>query len=137
MDRDIHDFGHDTVSMVYGDINIDIDVIISKLIGVIWQKNIKTDMSCGGDPGGYVWINFCGITHARHFMSFIMNKFSLKKWNFRGHYMNGDKLHGVYVKFVGDDFVFKNGVDDPENIILTIAFPRTQIAKIEQCLQIV
>lgn len=138
MDRTTHNYGHPTVSMMNEGVDIDIDIIIADLIKAIWEKNIKTDMSCGGDPDvihANAWINFRGITSAKEFMSHVANKFSLKTWYFRSHYMLNDKLHGVHTRFVDNEFVFKDDTIDPEKIIITVSFPQTHIAKVTKLLQ--
>ena len=135
MDRTIHDFGHATVPIMCGDIEIQIDVIIAELISIIWKKNIKTQMSCGGTPGAVgaaAWINFNGVSQAKYFMSHIVNHFSLKTWQFRSHFMENDKLHGIHTKFNENEFVFRDITVNPESLIITIAFPQTHISKVTQ-----
>lgn len=70
-------FPHETVTMqtLWSKETVQIDKGIAPLIGALWNRKIRTRLSCEHNvPDGFVWLQFPGVNSARRFMTRLIEE---------------------------------------------------------------
>jgi len=62
---------HQTVRIIHGDQEADVDKQIAPLIKEMWKADIETYQSCQDNPPGWVWIQFMSSHDLERFLSII------------------------------------------------------------------
>lgn len=67
----VPDQKHNTVRVVYGDQQADIDEAITSLIFEMWRAGIRTFQSCQDNPPGWVWLQFDDTAELQKFLGIV------------------------------------------------------------------